>query len=499
MRTWRQTLLIVFLAGILIVIAALQFVWLKDMRQSEGARIRGELVAGTYLIGNRVDGVLSRYANHFDPSLGRTRILEAWRERDGLPHPELLEKLVILEDGAAERLSDEGFVPTEVPRLEARTGALADPLSLILSNDDWTLVLYLDKAQFFGKLIPELADELLLSRPDASGLEVLISEEASPQNIRYRSREDLIAIEAADVIMPFFRLPREAEEAGEGRFTIRARHGAGSIEEAVDSVFTRNLAMALATLVVLAATLAVLLIQVRRTRALAQRQLDFVATVSHELRTPLAVICSAADNLARGRINDADRITRYGDLIHKEGRRLTDLVGRILNFSAIRSGRARYAFSPQNPAAVMEAAIRENRLLLDENGIEPTRAWEDDLPVLIADGNAVATALGNLIANAVKHGGTEVALSIEPVGESLALTVTDNGPGLSPDERAQLTEPFVRGKRSRERQVQGSGLGLSISEAIARGHGGRLVLGSEPGKGTRAGLILPRQPKGAHR
>src|SRR5204863_3808709 len=100
----------------------------------------------------------------------------------------------------------------------------------------------------------------------------------------------------------------------------------------------RNLLVSTSILGVLGLSVGFLVLSTRRAQDLARRQLEFVATVSHELRTPLAVIRSAADNLADGVVSDEARIRQYGQLVRREGLRLTDLVEQILEFAGLQSG-----------------------------------------------------------------------------------------------------------------------------------------------------------------
>src|SRR6185436_18484047 len=95
----------------------------------------------------------------------------------------------------------------------------------------------------------------------------------------------------------------------------------------------------------------------RRAQALAERQIEFVAGVSHELRTPLSVICSAAENLADGVVDNREPIKRYGTLIRDEGRRLTDMVEQVLEFAGAQSGRKNYELRPLEPEHVIDDAL----------------------------------------------------------------------------------------------------------------------------------------------
>src|SRR4029079_6267033 len=119
---------------------------------------------------------------------------------------------------------------------------------------------------------------------------------------------------------------------------LLVKHPSGSLERAVNAVRRRNLIVSSSILGILGISVGFLVLSTRRAQDLARQQLEFVATVSHELRTPLAVIRSAADNLADGVVNDEARIRQYGQLVRREGLRLTDLVEQILEFAGLQSG-----------------------------------------------------------------------------------------------------------------------------------------------------------------
>jgi signal transduction histidine kinase len=105
----------------------------------------------------------------------------------------------------------------------------------------------------------------------------------------------------------------------------------------------------------------------------------------------------------------------------------------------------------------------------------------------------MAQALANLVDNAVKHGGGQIELVAEGAGDRVRLVVADQGPGIEAKDRGRVLERFVRLESSRTRP--GSGLGLSLANAIARLHGGTLGL-ADNAPGLRAVILLPREPDG---
>jgi len=269
---------------------------------------------------------------------------------------------------------------------------------------------------------------------------------------------------------------------------VRARHARGSVAAAVAAVRRRNLALGLGILGVLACAALLLLFAARRSRALARRQVEFVAGVTHELRTPLTVIRSAAENLRDSVVTSPDDARRYGSLIHDEARRLTDFVERALSLAGAR------ASAPPRPvelAPLIERAIERCR-----SGSEDAAAvgleLPPDVPAVLVDPHALEQALENLLANALKYGGEppEVGVRVAVDAGRVDVVVWDRGPGIPAEERAHLFEPFFRGRRARASQAPGSGLGLAVARRAIEAQGGTISVESENGAGSAFTLHL---------
>jgi signal transduction histidine kinase len=277
--------------------------------------------------------------------------------------------------------------------------------------------------------------------------------------------------------------------AREGPWLLVVRHRGGSLDEAVAAVRRRNLAVGLGVLGLLGAAAFVLTTGAQRARRLARQQLEFVAGVTHELHTPLAAIRSAGQNLADGIVTEPDRVRRYGDLIQKEGGRLTTLVAQVLDFAGIESGTSTYAPEPLPLAPLVERVVGDLALVLEEAGMEIETDVPDDLPPVRVDAAAFSRVLENLITNAVKFAaeGRFVGVSARPGkgGSSVVLQVDDRGPGIPPDERTRVFEPFYRGRSARDRQAPGSGLGLSVVRHVVESLGGHIHAEPREGGGTR--------------
>jgi signal transduction histidine kinase len=248
-------------------------------------------------------------------------------------------------------------------------------------------------------------------------------------------------------------------------------------------------------LVLLAASAVLIVVSAQRARRLADRQLDFVAGVSHELRTPLAVIGSAAENLADGVVTEPGSVRQYGRVIRDEGRRLGEMVEQVLDLAGTYSGRRALHAEDVVVGEILDEAVRAAGASFPSLRLDTT--VEPDLPILRADRAALVRAVRNLVENAAKHGGESAPVAIRAARarssgrDEVRLTVEDRGPGIPPEERPYLFEPFFRGRRAREGQVRGSGLGLSLVDRIVRAAGGRVEVASDPGRGAAFTIVLP--------
>jgi signal transduction histidine kinase len=290
---------------------------------------------------------------------------------------------------------------------------------------------------------------------------------------------------------------RAAAVLGATSWQLLLQHADGSLDQAVRNARLRNLWLSFSILSVLAASVGLIVLNARRSERLAAQQMDFVATVSHELRTPLAVIRSAAQNLSAGVVHDPAQARRYGDLIDTEGRRLTDMVEQVLEYAGLSGNRRPMRAQAVAVAPLLDEVVASCAPLYEPQGFDVQVESAADLPAVPADPEAIRRALTNLVTNAIKHGADGrwigvTAVSAKTRGRTeVQIAVSDRGRGIDAADLPHVFEPFYRGQRAVDRQIQGNGLGLSLVRRIAEAHGGRVTVVSAPASGTTFTLHLP--------
>jgi signal transduction histidine kinase len=278
-----------------------------------------------------------------------------------------------------------------------------------------------------------------------------------------------------------------------GAWQVRVRHRSGSLDAIVAQSRRRNLAISLGVLGLLGASVVLILGAAQRQQRLARQQMEFVAAVSHELRTPLAVICSAGENLADGVVSEGAQVLRYGSLIHSEGRRLREMVERVLEFSGIRSAGPMPPFVAVNLLAVIRDAVDAVNREACEHGVTVAVHANGTVPAVRGDASALRSAVVNIVGNAVKYspaGGT-VDVSTAARGSRVQLRVVDRGLGIDRDDLPHIFKPFYRGRRAIDAQVRGTGIGLSVVRHVVDAHHGEIHVESRPGEGTAVTVELP--------
>lgn len=283
-----------------------------------------------------------------------------------------------------------------------------------------------------------------------------------------------------------------------GRWLLKAWPRPGALEALAARSQRRNIALALCLNFLMLCTGFALIRYATQSRELAERQIQFVATVSHELRTPLTAIRGAGHNLLRGIVKSPEDVESYYRLILRHADHLKEMADQTLALAgAGRAGAGNHG--PVDLRALAEQSIREVTDEVASFGCKIELSCDENLPAVNGNPDSLRRVVQNLIVNAAKHGGKGQWIGIHlskgafAKGRSAAVSiaVSDRGHGIPSGELERIFEPFFRGAEAVNRQVRGSGLGLSVVRALVKEHGGEVHVSSHLGQGTTFEVRLP--------
>ncbi len=255
--------------------------------------------------------------------------------------------------------------------------------------------------------------------------------------------------------------------------------------------------VAFAAFVVLVGTTIIVVASIKE-RRLAALKSDFVANVSHELKTPLALVRMFGEILLADRVPNEEKRRQYLQIIVSESERLTALIENVLDFAQVERGKAAYEFAPGQVEEVVSRAVDVYRYRAERDGINVQLTIEENLPSASIDARALELAIINLLDNAFKYAkeGGRVEVTVEKQIRNITIRVRDHGPGIDPEDQERIFERFVRGRRSGEQQIRGSGIGLALVKHIAESHNGTISVKSpisENNNGSSFELTIPVQ------
>lgn len=216
----------------------------------------------------------------------------------------------------------------------------------------------------------------------------------------------------------------------------------------------------------------------------------FVADASHELRTPLTAIRGFAELHRQGAVKGESATTELVGRIENESIRMSALVEDLLMLARLDQSRELVS-EPVDLIELVSEAVESARAAGPNHPITlelPTEAF------VLGDARKIHQVVANLLANARIHtpAGTEIAVSVSANDEGITVAIKDSGPGLSEADQARIFERFFRADPSRNRaKEEGSGLGLSIVDAVMQAHGGRVGVTSKLGEGATFTVFFP--------
>ncbi len=218
---------------------------------------------------------------------------------------------------------------------------------------------------------------------------------------------------------------------------------------------------------------------------------DFVANVSHELKTPVGGISLLAEAVLDAR-DDPEAVERFAQRILMESTRLTRLVQEIVDLSRLQVADTLHEPELVDVGTVVTEAVDRVRVAAEARTIDLVLVADDGLQVF-GDAELLTTAVANLVTNAVNYSedGTRVGIGARRSGDTVEVTVTDQGEGIPAAEQERIFERFYRVDAARSRATGGTGLGLAIVKHISSNHGGEVSVWSQEGRGSTFTMTLP--------
>lgn len=220
---------------------------------------------------------------------------------------------------------------------------------------------------------------------------------------------------------------------------------------------------------------------------------EFLANTSHELRTPLNGIIGIAESLIDGVTGKLpDRAIFNLSLMMYSGKRLTQLVNDLLDFSRLKNNNIEIQVKPVGMREIVEVVVTISQHLIGEKKIKIINEIDASIPLIEADENRVQQILHNLLGNAIKFTEEgEIRISAEVVDGFLAINVSDTGIGIPAEKIERIFVAFEQADGSIARKYGGTGLGLAIAKKLVELHGGKISVQSTSGHGSKFTFTLP--------
>lgn len=223
---------------------------------------------------------------------------------------------------------------------------------------------------------------------------------------------------------------------------------------------------------------------------------EFLAGISHEIRNPMNGVIGIADNFRTEGLDQDSR--RKFSLLRQCATHLSSLLEDILDFSKVQAGAVEIEAKPFDLPGLMDSIAAMTAAESEKRGIPVEIAISPAVPTqLVGDAKRVRQILLNFVGNALKFSGRgQVSVTVwckppSPASTEVIFAVSDEGPGISPEEQQRLFTRFERGAAAQQGRVPGTGLGLALCKGLAEKMGGRIWLESEPGQGSCFSFSAP--------
>jgi signal transduction histidine kinase/CheY-like chemotaxis protein len=279
------------------------------------------------------------------------------------------------------------------------------------------------------------------------------------------------------------------------RLLEEARGRKAEMEQAIDDLAHANRQLALANERM--ATLRAIAEEAQKAKT------TFVANVSHEFRTPLNMIIGLVELMVETpeiyAVALSPKMREDLKVVHRNCEHLSNMVNDVLDLTRMETGRLALHRERVDLGRVIDTSVAVVRPLLQKKQLDLQTTIPDDLSQIYCDRTRIQQVILNLVSNAARF--TEVGgitIKVDRQDQHVLVSVTDTGPGISPEDADRIFEPFCQGTGELWRDKGGSGLGLSISRQFIKLHGGQMWIESELGVGTSVFFTLPVSPSVEH-
>jgi two-component system, OmpR family, sensor histidine kinase MtrB len=220
---------------------------------------------------------------------------------------------------------------------------------------------------------------------------------------------------------------------------------------------------------------------------------DFVLTASHELRSPLTSVQGFAELLMLERERMSPKQAETVEIIIDNTRHLVRLLNDLLDLARSDAGRLNIKPVPTDARALIADAVRTMRGQTEAAGQTISEETEDELPEVQVDPDRIRQVLVNLLTNAHEYCPERASIRVAAAraDDDVKISVTDDGPGIPPEQLEHIFDRFTRGEAGLTQRVGGTGLGLAICKSLVELHGGRIEAESIPGRGSTFDVTLP--------
>ena len=233
-----------------------------------------------------------------------------------------------------------------------------------------------------------------------------------------------------------------------------------------------------------------------RQKKLSDMKTDFINNMTHELKTPISTISLASEMLKNPVTSNNEELKkRYANIIYDENKRLSHQVERVLQLAQLETGELQLNMTKVNLHDLVKEAINKTKLTIENRQGTLNEQLRLDNPIIDADEVHLTNVVFNLLDNANKYSPDqpEITISTEGSENRVSITIEDKGIGMTPETQKRIFDKFYREGNGTIQNVQGFGLGLSYVKLIVDEHGGSIKVVSEPNKGSRLQIDIPRK------